>query len=150
MAHFAGLVAAGEHPSPVPHAHVTTTTIHKTLCGPRSGMILCTEELQKDITEEDLRRVQRQAFAGMLWSKQYFYFDVTQWLTGDEGEPPAALGRLDARLQEWAARLAAAEGLTATVEKELVERAGGVERWRALFAKWEELLQRKESTSPLS
>jgi glycine hydroxymethyltransferase len=49
MAHFAGLVAAGEHPNPVPHAHVTTTTIHKTLCGPRSGMILCDEELQKDI-----------------------------------------------------------------------------------------------------
>ena len=49
MAHFAGLVAAGEHPNPVEHAHVTTTTIHKTLCGPRSGMILCAEELQKDI-----------------------------------------------------------------------------------------------------
>jgi glycine hydroxymethyltransferase len=49
MAHFAGLVAAGEHPNPVEHAHVTTTTIHKTLCGPRSGMILCSEELQKDI-----------------------------------------------------------------------------------------------------
>jgi len=49
MAHFAGLVAAGEHPNPVEHAHVTTTTIHKTLCGPRSGMILCGEELQKDI-----------------------------------------------------------------------------------------------------
>ncbi len=49
MAHFAGLVAAGEHPSPVPHADVVTTTIHKTLCGPRSGMILCREELQKDI-----------------------------------------------------------------------------------------------------
>jgi len=44
MAHFAGLVAAGEHPNPAPHAHVTTTTIHKTLCGPRSGMILCDEE----------------------------------------------------------------------------------------------------------
>jgi glycine hydroxymethyltransferase len=44
MAHFAGLVAAGEHPNPVPHADVVTTTIHKTLCGPRSGMILCTEE----------------------------------------------------------------------------------------------------------
>jgi glycine hydroxymethyltransferase len=49
MAHFAGLVAAGEHPNPVPHAHVTTTTIHKTLGGPRSGMILCTEELAPDI-----------------------------------------------------------------------------------------------------
>ena len=41
MAHFAGLVAAGEHPNPVQHADVITTTIHKTLCGPRSGMILC-------------------------------------------------------------------------------------------------------------
>ncbi len=49
MAHFAGLVAAGEHPNPVEHADVVTTTIHKTLCGPRSGMILCREELQKDI-----------------------------------------------------------------------------------------------------
>jgi glycine hydroxymethyltransferase len=49
MAHFAGLVAAGEHPNPVPHAHVTTTTIHKTLSGPRSGMILCGEEMAKDI-----------------------------------------------------------------------------------------------------
>ncbi|MGI8728295.1 MAG: serine hydroxymethyltransferase [Solirubrobacterales bacterium] len=49
MAHFAGLVAAGEHPSPVSHADVVTTTIHKTLCGPRSGMILCTEELKADI-----------------------------------------------------------------------------------------------------
>src|SRR5256714_6836802 len=49
MAHFAGLVAAGEHPNPVPHADVTTTTIHKTLCGPRSGMILCREELAADI-----------------------------------------------------------------------------------------------------
>jgi glycine hydroxymethyltransferase len=44
MAHFAGLVAAGEHPNPVPDADVVTTTIHKTLCGPRSGMILCSEE----------------------------------------------------------------------------------------------------------
>jgi glycine hydroxymethyltransferase len=49
MAHFAGLVAAGEHANPVDHADVVTTTIHKTLCGPRSGMILCREELAKDI-----------------------------------------------------------------------------------------------------
>jgi glycine hydroxymethyltransferase len=49
MAHFAGLVAAGEHPNPVPYADVVTTTIHKTLCGPRSGMILCREEQAKAI-----------------------------------------------------------------------------------------------------
>jgi glycine hydroxymethyltransferase len=49
MAHFAGLVAAGEHPNPVPHADIVTTTIHKTLCGPRSGMILCREEHAKAI-----------------------------------------------------------------------------------------------------
>ena len=41
MAHFAGLVAGGAHPSPVPHAHLVTTTTHKTLRGPRSGLILC-------------------------------------------------------------------------------------------------------------
>jgi glycine hydroxymethyltransferase len=49
MAHFAGLVAAGLHPSPVPYADVVTTTIHKTLGGPRSGMILCREEYAKKI-----------------------------------------------------------------------------------------------------
>src|ERR1700709_1594645 len=49
MAHFAGLVAAGEHPSPVPHADVVTTTIHKTLCGPRSGMILSRAEHAKAV-----------------------------------------------------------------------------------------------------
>jgi glycine hydroxymethyltransferase len=49
MAHFAGLVAAGEHANPVGPADVVSTTIHKTLCGPRSGMILCREELAKDI-----------------------------------------------------------------------------------------------------
>jgi glycine hydroxymethyltransferase len=49
MAHFAGLVAAGLHPNPVEHADITTTTIHKTLSGPRSGMILCREELAADV-----------------------------------------------------------------------------------------------------
>ncbi len=49
MAHIAGLVATGEHPSPIPYADVVTTTTHKTLRGPRGGMILCKEELGKKI-----------------------------------------------------------------------------------------------------
>ncbi len=49
MAHFAGLVAAGLHPNPVPHADVVTTTIHKTIGGARGGMIICREELAKKI-----------------------------------------------------------------------------------------------------
>jgi glycine hydroxymethyltransferase len=49
MAHFAGLVAAGLHPSPVPYADVVTSTVHKTLGGPRGGFILCRQELAKKI-----------------------------------------------------------------------------------------------------
>jgi glycine hydroxymethyltransferase len=49
MAHFAGLVAGGVHPSPVPHAHIVMTTTHKTLRGPRAGLILCQEQFAKDI-----------------------------------------------------------------------------------------------------
>lgn len=52
MAHFAGLVAAGIHPSPVPHAEFVTTTTHKTLRGPRGGMILCRKEFAKKIDSQ--------------------------------------------------------------------------------------------------
>ncbi|MDQ6915575.1 MAG: serine hydroxymethyltransferase [Actinomycetota bacterium] len=51
MAHFAGLVAAGEHPNPVPYADVVTSTTHKTLAGARGGMIICREELAKKIDQ---------------------------------------------------------------------------------------------------
>jgi len=57
MAHFAGLVAGGVHPSPVPHADIVTSTTHKTLRGPRGGLILCTEEMAK--------AVDKQVFPGM-------------------------------------------------------------------------------------
>ena len=49
MAHIAGLVAAGVHEKPVPYAQIVTTTTHKTLRGPRGGMILCREELGKTV-----------------------------------------------------------------------------------------------------
>jgi glycine hydroxymethyltransferase len=49
MAHFAGLVAGGVHPSPVPHAHLVTTTTHKTLRGPRAGMVLCKQEFAANL-----------------------------------------------------------------------------------------------------
>jgi glycine hydroxymethyltransferase len=52
MAHIAGLVAAGLHPNPVPHAEIVTTTTHKTLRGPRGGMILCREALAKGVNSQ--------------------------------------------------------------------------------------------------
>ncbi len=52
MAHIAGLVAAGVHPSPIEHAHITTTTTHKTLRGPRGGMILSTEDMGKTLNSQ--------------------------------------------------------------------------------------------------
>src|SRR5207253_2852496 len=49
MAHIAGLVAANQHPSPVPHSDFVTTTTHKTLRGPRAGLVLCREQYAKDL-----------------------------------------------------------------------------------------------------
>src|SRR5205809_6351696 len=57
LAHFAGLVAAGLHPNPVPHCHFVTSTTHKTLAGPRAGFILC--------TEEHAQAIDRAVFPGM-------------------------------------------------------------------------------------
>src|SRR5699024_2117564 len=58
MAHIAGLVAAGEHPSPVPHADFVTTTTHKTLRGPRGGIIICKEKYARDINRNVFPGVQ--------------------------------------------------------------------------------------------
>lgn len=58
MAHYSGLIAAGEYPSPVPHADFVTTTTHKSLRGPRGGMVLCKEEFSKDIDKAVFPNIQ--------------------------------------------------------------------------------------------
>jgi len=58
-------------------------------------------DLQKGIESADARRIQRQAFAGMIWSKQFFYFDVPRWLNGDPAQPPPPNGRRHGRNREW-------------------------------------------------
>ena len=58
-------------------------------------------ELQRDMTDPDARAVQRQAFAGMIWSKQFFYYDVPQWLKGDPTQPPPPVQRQHGRNSEW-------------------------------------------------
>ena len=58
-------------------------------------------DIQVDQMDPDARAVQRQAFAGMLWSKQFFYFDVPEWLRGDPTQPPPPEGRRHGRNTEW-------------------------------------------------
>jgi hypothetical protein len=58
-------------------------------------------ELQADLPDEDTRRIQRQAFAGMIWSKQTFHYDVREWLRGDETQPPPPERRKKGRNAEW-------------------------------------------------
>ncbi|MFN7933669.1 MAG: glucosidase [Bryobacteraceae bacterium] len=57
--------------------------------------------IQKDITSSEARAVQRQAFAGMIWSKQFFYYDVPQWLHGDSQQPAPPASRRNGRNSEW-------------------------------------------------
>jgi len=59
------------------------------------------EELQKEIDGEDARHVQRQALAGMMWGKQYYYFDIKQWLKGDPAMPPPPASRKMGRNKQW-------------------------------------------------
>ena len=59
------------------------------------------EDIQKKITEKDNKDIQRQAIAGMLWSKQFFYYDVAQWLKGDPSQPPPPPERKKGRNSEW-------------------------------------------------
>jgi hypothetical protein len=58
-------------------------------------------ELQKDLSDEDARAVQRQAFAGMIWSKQFYYYDIPEWLRGDPAMPPPPPEREQGRNSDW-------------------------------------------------
>jgi mannosylglycerate hydrolase MGH1-like protein/glycosyl hydrolase family 63 len=58
-------------------------------------------ELQRDVDDPDTRLVQRQAFAGMLWTKQFYYFDIPEWLGGDPLQPPPPESRRHGRNSEW-------------------------------------------------
>ena len=78
MAHFAGLVAAGVHPSPIPHAQVVTTTTHKTLRGPRGGMILCTEEHAKAIDKAVFPAIQGGPLEHVIAAKAVAFHEALQ------------------------------------------------------------------------
>ena len=83
-----GRAGPGRSPSPI-----STTCSSCARTKPTSF----TQHLQADLTDADARLVQRQAFAGMLWSKQFYYYDVPRWLAGDPALPPPPPERLSGR-----------------------------------------------------
>src|ERR1700674_5844770 len=78
MAHFAGLVAGGAHPSPVPHAHIVTSTTHKTLRGPRAGMILCQQEFAAAIDKVVFPGMQGGPLVHIIAAKAVSFLEAMQ------------------------------------------------------------------------
>jgi glycine hydroxymethyltransferase len=78
MAHFAGLVAGGAHPSPVPHAQIVTSTTHKTLRGPRSGMILSKSEFAKEIDKVVFPGMQGGPLVHIMAAKAVCFLEASQ------------------------------------------------------------------------
>jgi glycine hydroxymethyltransferase len=78
MAHIAGLVAAGVHPSPVPHSDFVTTTTHKTLRGPRAGMVLCTERYAKDLDKAVFPGLQGGPLVHIIAAKAVCFKDAAE------------------------------------------------------------------------
>src|SRR6187431_2470023 len=78
MAHIAGLVAAGEHPSPVPHSDFVTTTTHKTLRGPRGGMVMCKEKYAKEIDSQAFPGIQGGPLMHVIAAKAVCFKEALQ------------------------------------------------------------------------
>jgi glycine hydroxymethyltransferase len=78
MAHFAGLVAGGAHPSPVPHAQIVTSTTHKTLRGPRAGMILSKQEFAKEIDRTVFPGIQGGPLVHIIAAKAVCFLEASQ------------------------------------------------------------------------
>ena len=78
MAHFAGLVAGGAHPSPVPHCHIVTTTTHKTLRGPRAGMVLCQQEFAASLDKTVFPGIQGGPLVHVIAAKAVCFREALQ------------------------------------------------------------------------
>src|SRR6516165_7819283 len=78
MAHIAGLVAGGVHPSPVPHSHVVTSTTHKTLRGPRAGMVLCTQEFAAALDKTAFPGIQGGPLMHIIAAKAVCFLEAMQ------------------------------------------------------------------------
>ena len=76
MAHFAGLVAGGVHPSPVPHSHIVTSTTHKTLRGPRGGMVLCAQEFAATVDKIVLPGIQGGPLVHIIAAKAVCFLEA--------------------------------------------------------------------------
>lgn len=138
MAHIAGLVAAGLHPSPVPHCHFVTSTTHKTLRGPRGGLVLCKEEFAKDLDRAVFPGIQGGPLMHVIAGKAVAFREALSSEFRDyQGQIVANSKRLAARLAENGLRIVsggtdnhvflvdvAVAGTTGKVAEKALEAAG--------------------------
>ncbi|HWM93471.1 MAG TPA: serine hydroxymethyltransferase [Thermoanaerobaculia bacterium] len=138
IAHIAGLVAAGIHPSPVPHCHFVTTTTHKTLRGPRAGMVMCKEEFAKDLDRAVFPGIQGGPLMHVVSAKAVAFKEaLTEEFRDYQRQIVANAKRLAGRLMERGLRIVsggtdnhvflldvAAADLTGKVAEKSLEAAG--------------------------
>jgi glycine hydroxymethyltransferase len=138
MAHFAGLVAAGLHPDPIPHADVVTTTTHKTLRGPRGGLILSGEEVGKAVNKWNFPGTQGGPFVHIIAAKAVCFLEALgEAFQADQAATIRNAQTLGAALVERGYRLVSGgtdthlilvdvrpKGLTGKAAEEILERVG--------------------------